>query len=148
MCLNTCNVIHTRQLVPLPRQQTVSQVLDDFKVDFYKSQSRKVQRDGKAEEVITEVVEGLKLYFDRALGTLLLYKFERQQFLDLLTEKGDSLRMSDVYGAEHLLRLFGICFLRCFCVVGTRARKNSWLIITKQFNSLLSSLIPTWTRRL
>jgi mortality factor 4-like protein 1 len=54
-----------------------------------------------------EVIEGLKLYFDRALGTLLLYKFERQQFLDLLKDKGESIRMSDVYGAEHLLRLFG-----------------------------------------
>lgn len=57
---------------------------------------------------MTEVIEGLKVYFDQALGTILLYKFERPQYENILSENPDA-DMSDVYGAEHLLRLFGMC---------------------------------------
>ena len=54
---------------------------------------------------------GIRLYFDRALPTLLLYKAERPQF-DELARLGAIKPMagwSDVYGAEHLVRLFGAC---------------------------------------
>ncbi|KAI8836607.1 MRG-domain-containing protein [Chytridium lagenaria] len=59
----------------------VSEILTNFK-EYYQKENK-----GK---------EDWKAYFDRALGNLLLYRFERQQYLS----------MSDVYGAEHLLRLF------------------------------------------
>lgn len=36
---------------------------------------------------------------------MLLYRFERQQFQDIKTKLSDA-QLSDVYGAEHLLRLF------------------------------------------
>jgi len=99
-------------LVSLPRDPTVSRILEQFKEDYNKNHSsgmssRRGQREPKAEDIINEIVEGLKLYFDRALGTILLYKFERQQYLDWVKENPD-VRLSDVYGAEHLLRLFGI----------------------------------------
>jgi mortality factor 4-like protein 1 len=48
--------------------------------------------------------EGIKLYFDKALGSLLLYKFERQQYSEIL-KSSQNRPMSDLYGAEHLLRL-------------------------------------------
>lgn len=51
--------------------------------------------------------EGIKLYFDKALGSLLLYKFERQQYSEIL-KSSQNRPMSDIYGAEHLLRLLGI----------------------------------------
>ena len=44
-------------------------------------------------------------FFDKALPAMLLYKSERQQF-EQATVDGTS--PSSVYGAEHLLRLFGM----------------------------------------
>jgi hypothetical protein len=52
------------------------------------------------------MVDGLKMYFDKALPTILLYRFERQQFAEW-QQRHPGMRHSDVYGAEHLLRLFG-----------------------------------------
>ena len=68
-------------------------------------------------------MDGIKIYFDRALGTILLYRYERPQvytslFGQLFTdqrcrfqynemkEKNPNKKMSEIYGAEHLLRLF------------------------------------------
>jgi hypothetical protein len=56
---------------------------------------------------VNEVLEGLRLYFDRALGTILLYRFERQQYADV-RDRYPGIAMSQIYGAEHLLRLFGM----------------------------------------
>jgi mortality factor 4-like protein 1 len=61
------------------------------------------------------VCAGLKAYFDRALRPVLLYKQEHAQADALLGEEGAGvvaragagpLPPSEVYGAEHLLRLF------------------------------------------
>lgn len=58
------------------------------------------------EGTVEEVCRGIQLYFDRSLGNLLLYRFERQQYVDVKKESKDK-EMSEIYGAEHLLRLFG-----------------------------------------
>ena len=50
-------------------------------------------------------MEGIKVYFDRALGTILLYRFERKQYDDIRAKYPET-AASDLYGAEHLLRLF------------------------------------------
>ncbi|KAG6786482.1 hypothetical protein POTOM_008086 [Populus tomentosa] len=49
-------------------------------------------------------MKGLCFYFDKALPVMLLYKSERQQYADAIA---DDVSPSMVYGAEHLLRLFG-----------------------------------------
>ncbi|KAJ6954903.1 hypothetical protein NC652_006370 [Populus alba x Populus x berolinensis] len=49
-------------------------------------------------------MKGLCFYFDKALPVMLLYKSERQQYADAIA---DDVSPSVVYGAEHLLRLFG-----------------------------------------
>ena len=55
-------------------------------------------------EYLTQVLNGLRHYFDEALGAMLLYRFERQQYAQQ-RQKNPDFRASDVYGAEHLVRL-------------------------------------------
>lgn len=70
----------------------------------------------KAVAILTEVLSGLQLYFDRALGANLLYRFERSQYVEQRRRHqeaaggsgaGEDFEASKIYGAEHLLRLFG-----------------------------------------
>jgi mortality factor 4-like protein 1 len=59
----------------------------------------------RATALLLEIISGITLYFDRALRNNLLYRFERAQYVKQKrahTEKP----MSEIYGAEHLLRLF------------------------------------------
>lgn len=81
---------------------------------------------------IDSVIAGLKMYFESAIGTLLLYQKERQQYADVMKvlnpEEMQKKRkrddggnkfvdlghiagksVADVYGGEHFLRLFGKC---------------------------------------
>jgi mortality factor 4-like protein 1 len=58
------------------------------------------------EEVLSEVVRGIKLYFDKTIGNMLLYRLERKQYAKTV-ETHPETAPSDIYGAEHLLRLFG-----------------------------------------
>jgi len=62
------------------------------------------KRVAATQKITDEVVQGIKQYFDRAVGRVLLYKFERPQFREVNEAKKGS--NCDIYGAEHLLRLF------------------------------------------
>jgi hypothetical protein len=59
-----------------------------------------------SDELLTEVVRGIKLYFNKTLEESLLYRLERKQYADVM-KKNDSALPSDIYGVEHFLRLFG-----------------------------------------
>ncbi len=113
--------VHKR-LVKLPRRVTAETVLYDFIAESSEpfglcSAMGKVSR-----ETVQQIVSGLLLFFDRALGSSLLYQFERLQFQamrerypedfeagHLVTRPNSShqgvKRLSQVYGCEHLLRL-------------------------------------------
>lgn len=60
--------------------------------------------DYRKDESVGEIVKGLICYFDKALPAMLLYKSERQQYEELIVH---DVSPSSIYGAEHLLRLFG-----------------------------------------
>lgn len=90
-------ITREKKIVSLPRKPSVAEILDQF------LQSKK--KGGQSEKIFNEVIEGIRIYFDKALGTLLLYRFERPQYSDLAKKQG-SKPLSEVYGAEHLLRLF------------------------------------------
>jgi len=66
---------------------------------------------GNRQKVLKELVDGIKLYFDRALGNMLLYRFERPQFEQYGTDN-PGFEPSQHYGAEHLLRLLGTRLFR------------------------------------
>jgi mortality factor 4-like protein 1 len=103
-------------LVSVPAQQTVAAIVDDYlKTKMVpvpsssSSSSRKRQRADAEQEFhvdpnCKEIMHGFRLYFDRALGTALLYHFERQQLAQLLNDHPD-VPHSQLYGAEHFLRL-------------------------------------------
>ncbi|XP_056696876.1 protein MRG1 isoform X2 [Spinacia oleracea] len=84
------------KLVKLPRSPNV----DDLLKKYLEYRTRK---DGMMTDSITEILNGLRCYFDKALPLMLLYKKERQQYHGAVT---NNVPPSTVYGAEHLLRLF------------------------------------------
>ena len=103
------NVTKNLSLVPLPSKTPVNQILTN-----YFDEEKGKRRLGSAEaDLLEEVVAGVKEYFAKCLGRILLYRFEREQFFEVrqLWENGvgkwEGKGPGDVYGAEHLCRLFG-----------------------------------------
>lgn len=90
-----------RKVINIPSSRPVTAIISDY------LQSKKDQDTSpQTMEVINEILQGLELYFNKSLSLILLYKFERLQYMNLLKEHGDDLRPSELYGVEHLLRLF------------------------------------------
>lgn len=103
------NVTKNLSLVPLPSAHPVNEILTT-----YFDEEKGKRRLGSAEaDLLEEVVSGVKEYFEKCLGRILLYRFEREQFFEVrkLYEHGvgewEGKGAGDVYGAEHLCRLFG-----------------------------------------
>lgn len=107
------------KLVPLPRKPNVHDILAAYRQHYMT-----VKREGKAGRppaVLDEILDGLALYFNKSLGNNLLYRFERAQYTQMRKEMTSSpksnasdeqeLDAAKVYGAEHLLRLFGKLFV-------------------------------------
>ncbi|KAI7199342.1 MRG-domain-containing protein [Hortaea werneckii] len=67
------------KLAPVPSQTPISQFLNDYQ--NYEGQYR---RPGSADaDILEEVIAGIKEYFNKSLGRILLYRFERQQFYEV-----------------------------------------------------------------
>ncbi len=92
-------ITREHKLVPLPLSATptVSVILEEFL-------AAKARRSSH-ERLYGEVCDGVTTYFNQALGTILLYKYERRQFREI-KEENKALTPAQIYGAEHLLRLF------------------------------------------
>jgi len=107
------NVTKNLSLVPLPHPHPVNDILT-----AYLEEEKLRRRPGSVEyDLLEEVVAGLREYFDQTLGRILLYRFEREQWFQTRQkmESGEGKfrdkKPSDVYGPEHLCRLFGKNFL-------------------------------------
>ncbi|KAF8888995.1 MRG-domain-containing protein [Infundibulicybe gibba] len=105
-------VTKNNQLVTLPRNPTVEQLLNEFGT-YVTDLKPKPPHLRDPAIVAPTVISGLQTYFDRALGPRLLYRFERPQYLAIRKQYitgqqvvvGQEKEMSAVYGAEHLLRM-------------------------------------------
>ncbi|KAF7720021.1 Uncharacterized protein PECH_008107 [Penicillium ucsense] len=93
-------------VVLLPAPKPVRQILQDWRDE----EAPKRVESRIDVDVLDEVIVGILEYFDVMLDKLLLYRYERPQYR-LLRDKflGDPARLpNDVYGAEHLVRLFSL----------------------------------------
>ncbi|KAI9661540.1 MAG: Esa1p-associated factor [Trizodia sp. TS-e1964] len=102
------NITKNLMLVPIPARVSVNTILD-----AYYTESKGKYCAGSAEaDILEEVVQGTREYFDKCLGRILLYRFERDQYyearklLDLGLNGWGGKGPADLYGAEHLCRLF------------------------------------------
>lgn len=116
-------------MVKIPRKPHVQDILAAFEkhaidtkpetfVHPLTSQNRSypISRLRDPELLAHTVVNGIQVYFDRCLGSQLLYKFERIQYSEVrhnhitgqhVKDTAAIPEMSGLYGAEHLLRLLG-----------------------------------------
>ncbi|CAH0519024.1 unnamed protein product [Peronospora belbahrii] len=101
------NVTHAPyQFVPLARKPNVNQIIKTC-LEFKKSKVRNGQVSDKKEYTNVEgIMEGVQSYFDRALSSILLYRMEHRQYQELRQEETEGVPLSQIYGAEHLIRLF------------------------------------------
>lgn len=73
------NVTKSLLLVPLP-----SQAPANFIIDSYYNEEKNNRRLGSADaDLLLELCCGLKLYFEKAVGKILLYRFERLQLSEV-----------------------------------------------------------------
>ena len=122
-------VTKEHKLTKVPAKAPVTQLLNEY----YESESN-VRRPGSADaDILEEVIAGIKEYFNKALGRLLLYRFERQQYFEVhkQIESGHhehaGKNLCDLYGCEYLLRLFGKQ------QYNIRSREVSELILSSDF---------------
>ncbi|KAF6831769.1 keratinolytic protein, partial [Colletotrichum plurivorum] len=101
------NITKNNQLVPVPHPHPVDEILND-----YLAFERPSREDGSANmDILEEVVAGLREYFEKSLGRILLYRFERPQYHEIrkvwekATENDKNKSVCDTYGPEHLCRL-------------------------------------------
>ena len=113
------NVTKNLQLVRLPSPHPVNHILSAYLAEEL---PRRVTGSAEA-DILEEVVQGIREYFDKCLGRILLYRFERDQYFEVrrmwetatavapkgtgaVETPGKITGPGDVYGAEHLCRLF------------------------------------------
>jgi len=92
-------IIRQRKLLSIPSRYTVEDLINAY----YQS---KRDEEGSSHKLaaVQEICRGLKDYFSSTLGSQLLYKFERIQYMDILKEN-TNVPMYQLYGPVHLLRL-------------------------------------------
>lgn len=106
-------VTKSQLLVPLPSQKPANYIIDQ-----YFSEEKKNRNLGTEANILEEFCMGLKTYFEKSLGKILLYRYERQQLAEVRKywESGkwpewEGKGVGDCYGGEHLARMLGKSFI-------------------------------------
>ena len=90
----------SKRLISLPRTITATMLVNEY-LEHMESKLDKLQFS-----LYKDQFEGLLVYFNRSLPFLLLYRHEREQYECLVATLGSDLFPADIYGGEHLIRLF------------------------------------------
>ena len=102
-------VTKEQKLATVPSPVPIPQFLNEY----YEAEANNRRPNSADADLLEEVIAGVKEYFNKSLGRILLYRFERQQFYEVhkQIESGHGEHagktLCDMYGCEHLLRLFG-----------------------------------------
>ncbi|AJW11752.1 Eaf3p [Saccharomyces cerevisiae S288C] len=99
-------VTKDKKICRLPADVTVEMVLNKYEHEV----SQELESPGSQSQ-LSEYCAGLKLYFDKCLGNMLLYRLERLQYDELLKKSSKDqkpLVPIRIYGAIHLLRLISV----------------------------------------
>ncbi|KAH0915754.1 hypothetical protein HID58_030200 [Brassica napus] len=95
----------SERIVKLPRSPNVDEILSKY-LELTQNQEGWNVNPAFNQRVITdsvgEILKGIRCYFNKALPVMLLYKKEQPQY-----QETNDISPSAVYGADHLLRLFG-----------------------------------------
>eukprot|EP00871_Galdieria_phlegrea_P002243 jgi/Galph1/3019/GphlegSOOS_G1697.1 len=94
-------ITREKMSLTLPREYSVSRILE-----IWLATKNKQSESSKDDIGVEEFCKGLIEVFDASLGKILLYRYERQQYNRIFHENDTTQQPSEVYGAEHLLRLF------------------------------------------
>ncbi|KAI5705253.1 hypothetical protein M8J75_013352 [Diaphorina citri] len=94
--INNKNKLHQ-----IPAKTSVDEIFESY----LKHKANSKQMSGAKGKTVTEMVAGLKEYFNVMLGSQLLYQAERRQYSQVM-QKYQGAPLSSLYGASHLLRLF------------------------------------------
>jgi len=105
-------ITKNNQLVSLPRSPNVQELLEQWQ-EYMLKLDPKPSHLREPKLVLPTIVSGLTCYFDRSLGANLLYRFERPQYASVRKQYitgshvivGQEKEMSQIYGAEHFLRM-------------------------------------------
>ena len=89
-------VSEQQHLVSLPSPYPVFSIFSVF--------LQQLPTTSRREEYV-KVIDGLTAYFDKSLGSLLLYRFEKLQYSETI-ERSSGQLLSAIYGPEFLLRFF------------------------------------------
>ena len=91
------NNIKNKKIVDIPRKngQTIHDILIDYSATY----------DSKKNIVKKQIINQIRFYFNESLSTILLYNNERSQYY-AVSNNFNNLAMDQIYGVEHLCRLF------------------------------------------
>ena len=110
-------VTRSHKLVSLPRPITVKMLLSEFEQSKTKQET--------SHQMVKEVVAGVEQYFEKALGTVLLYRFERPQFkVNTPRQRGAESRGRDCERGPATHTHVSAALCSSFCVFSNS--KPSW----------------------
>ncbi|KAJ9608825.1 Esa1p-associated factor [Cladophialophora chaetospira] len=102
------HVTKSQLLVPLPSQAPANYIIDEY----FNEERKNRNLESADADVLEEFCAGLKMYFEKAVGKILLYRFERAQLAEVRKlwesskhKEWDGKGPGDCYGAEHLTRM-------------------------------------------
>lgn len=91
------NVKYKKLIIDIPRKsgETIHDILIHYSTEC----------NAKNDPIKRQIINHIRIYFNEALSNVLLYENEREQH-DIICIKFNNLAMDQIYGVEHLCRLF------------------------------------------